>query len=128
VCRDAEAGSPVLGSGGQGAGNFGIAYKGVSRVDDEVYAIKLIKIHRDGALDEIKSEAKILFPLVHKNIVRYFNSFLHTDSAGQLYYGLVMEYVVVCARSSASCPVGDPFITLLTLGVTAPTDFASKAT
>ena len=74
-----------------GAGNFGIAYKANNRVDDEVYAVKLIKIMREGDLADIKSEAKFLFPLVHKNIVRYFSSFLHTSSTGQLYYGLVME-------------------------------------
>ena len=57
------------------------------------YAVKLIKISSSGDLDEIKSEAKILFPLVHQNIVRYFNAFMHTSSTGQLYYGLVMECV-----------------------------------
>ena len=71
------------------------------------YAVKLIKISSSGDLDEIKSEAKILFPLVHQNIVRYFNAFMHTSSTGQLYYGLVME--CVCFGASLANELGpDP--------------------
>lgn len=57
----------------------------------QFYAVKLIKCPTTEDLETIKREAKILLPLVHDHVVRYFGSFLWTDTAGMLYYGMVME-------------------------------------
>lgn len=61
-------------------------------MDDATYAIKLIKVQSAANLEEIKAEAKILLPLAHPHIVRYFNSFLYAEPSGQQWFGLVMEF------------------------------------
>ena len=75
-----------------GKGNFGTAYLAKSEVDDQRYAVKLILCKQESELQTIKSEAKILFQMLHDNIVRYFSSFIHIDHLGQKYFGMVMEY------------------------------------
>lgn len=75
-----------------GSGAFGAAVLAKSDVDDQQYAIKLIKCPDEAALNEIKQEAKVLFPMSHPNIVRYFASFLHTDFEGKRNFAMVMEY------------------------------------
>jgi serine/threonine protein kinase len=54
--------------------------------------VKLILCKAESELEAIKSEAKILFRMLHDNIVRYFASFIHKDHLGQKYFGVVMEY------------------------------------
>lgn len=79
-----------------GKGNFGITYLAKSQVDDQRYAIKLIMCTEDADLATVKSEAKILFKLLHDNIVRYFSAFIHVDHYNRKYFGMVMEYCENC--------------------------------
>jgi len=85
-----------------GKGNFGTAYLATSEVDDQQYAVKLILCKRDSDLSTIKSEAKILFRMLHDNIVRYFSSFIHIDHLGQKYFGMVMEF---CENQDIQCHI-----------------------
>ena len=67
------------------------AHNSWKNVNYSRYAVKLILCKRESELTTIKSEAKILFGMLHGNIVRYFASFIHVDRRGQKYFGMVME-------------------------------------
>lgn len=74
-----------------GKGNFGTVYRAKSDVDDQVYAIKLIRIKTEACKKAIREEAKVLFSLYNSHIVRYFTSFLHGPPESQ-HYAMVMEF------------------------------------
>lgn len=70
-----------------GAGNFGKCYRAKNNVDDQIYAVKLIPCKTDKELSAIKSEAKVLWSMQHRNITRYFSAFRHKE-----FFCVVMEF------------------------------------
>ncbi len=58
-----------------GQGGYGTVYKVMHRIDQQIYALKEIKLHSPEAFQEIQTMAK----LHHPCIVRYHHSFLRED-------------------------------------------------
>jgi tRNA A-37 threonylcarbamoyl transferase component Bud32 len=58
-----------------GQGGYGIVYKVMHRIDQQIYALKEVKFHSSDALQEIQTMAKLHHPCV----VRYHHSFLRDD-------------------------------------------------
>ena len=59
-----------------GKGGYGIVYKVMHRIDQQIYALKEISHDGPNALQEIQTMAK----LDHPHIVRYYHSFLRKDT------------------------------------------------
>ena len=58
-----------------GEGAFGATHSMRSRVDGQLYAVKMIKVKKAGlSIDELKKEAARLALLSHPHIVRYFTA------------------------------------------------------
>lgn len=68
-----------------GEGSFGEVFQCKHEEDDKQYAIK--KICTESSLNPDKNEIKILSSLEHKNIIRYFSSWIHLN-----YLYIQMEY------------------------------------
>lgn len=60
-----------------GKGGFGKVYKTYSELDNKIYAIKKIIITK-GSIDYSIKEIRVLASLNHKNIIRYYNSWIET--------------------------------------------------
>jgi len=66
-----------------GKGGFGKVYKTFSELDNKIYAIKKILITNDSIKYAIK-EIRVLASLNHKNIVRYYNSWIESVKVNPL--------------------------------------------
>lgn len=66
-----------------GKGGFGVVFEAKNKLDDRHYAVKRIQLpQRDSARKKVMREVKCLAKLDHKNIVRYFNTWLEKPPAG----------------------------------------------
>ena len=66
-----------------GEGGFGKVYKARHRLDGNIYAIKKIKLQKDMNSEEnkkIRREITYLSGLNHKNIVRYFQTWVERET------------------------------------------------
>eukprot|EP01129_Flabellula_baltica_P010714 TRINITY_DN4556_c0_g1_i2.p1 TRINITY_DN4556_c0_g1~~TRINITY_DN4556_c0_g1_i2.p1 ORF type:complete len:309 (+),score=55.96 TRINITY_DN4556_c0_g1_i2:2-928(+) len=70
-----------------GKGSFGVVYKGITVGTSEIVAIKVISVMDKDAMDDIKNELSILQESNHRNIVKYYKSYLRADDLW-----IVMEY------------------------------------
>jgi len=66
-----------------GRGGFGVVFESKNRIDDNHYAVKRIRLPRvEGAKKKVLREVKFLAKLDHKNIVRYYNTWLEKPPLG----------------------------------------------
>lgn len=66
-----------------GKGGFGVVFEAKNRLDDINYAVKRIRLPKvEEARRKVMREVKFLAKLDHKNIVRYFNTWLERPPAG----------------------------------------------
>ena len=66
-----------------GKGGFGVVFEAKNKLDDRHYAVKRIQLpQRDSAKKKVMREVKCLAKLDHKNIVRYFNTWLEKPPPG----------------------------------------------
>ncbi|XP_052091391.1 eukaryotic translation initiation factor 2-alpha kinase 1-like [Mytilus californianus] len=61
-----------------GEGGFGAVFKGLHKVDNNLYALKVIP-HQSKDQELISKEAKVFCQFNHPNIVRYHNSWILTE-------------------------------------------------
>ena len=68
-----------------GEGQFGKVYKVISKLNNKIYAMKIVDLGKLKEQDEHKSyqlamnESKFLTVLSHPNIIKYYNNFLEGD-------------------------------------------------
>ena len=66
-----------------GRGGFGVVFEAKNRIDESNYAVKRIRLPRlEDGRKKVMREVKILAKLDHKNIVRYFNTWLERPPPG----------------------------------------------
>lgn len=66
-----------------GKGGFGVVFESKNKIDDNHYAVKRIRLpESDKARKKVMREVKFLAKLDHKNIVRYFNTWLEQPPPG----------------------------------------------
>ena len=66
-----------------GKGGFGVVFESKNKLDDNHYAVKRIKLPKiEAARKKVMREVKFLAKLDHKNIVRYFNTWLERPPPG----------------------------------------------
>eukprot|EP00096_Caligus_rogercresseyi_P012494 TRINITY_DN5246_c0_g1_i2.p1 TRINITY_DN5246_c0_g1~~TRINITY_DN5246_c0_g1_i2.p1 ORF type:complete len:934 (-),score=274.94 TRINITY_DN5246_c0_g1_i2:55-2856(-) len=66
-----------------GRGGFGIVFECKNKIDDTHYAVKRIRLPRsENSKKKVMREVKFLAKLDHKNIVRYYNTWLENPPAG----------------------------------------------
>lgn len=87
-----------------GDGGFGSVFEAFHRIDENVYAIKKIQIDK---LNEEKSkyyfnEVRILSKLQHKNIVRYYSSWLELNKIDNNHIPILYIQMELCHKSLGS--------------------------
>ena len=66
-----------------GKGGFGVVFEAKNKIDDIHYAVKRIRLPKiEEAKKKVMREVKCLAKLDHKNIVRYFNTWLEKPPQG----------------------------------------------
>ncbi|CAG9759267.1 unnamed protein product [Ceutorhynchus assimilis] len=65
-----------------GKGGFGIVFRVKQKYDDCDYAIKRITLNEKQSRDKVMREVKTLAKLEHKNIIRYFSSWVERPPLG----------------------------------------------
>lgn len=66
-----------------GKGGFGVVFEAKNKIDDIHYAVKRIRLPKvEEAKKKVMREVKCLAKLDHKNIVRYFNTWLEKPPPG----------------------------------------------
>ncbi|RNA29244.1 Serine threonine- kinase [Brachionus plicatilis] len=78
-----------------GFGSFGKIFKCTNVEDDKLAAMKILNIDEDLALDQLLIELEIMNKSNHKNIVQFYDAFMHND---KIY--IIMEY---CALEVINC-------------------------
>lgn len=67
-----------------GKGGFGVVFEAKNKIDDIHYAVKRIRLPKiEAAKKKVMREVKCLAKLDHKNIVRYFNTWLEKPPPGK---------------------------------------------
>ena len=70
-----------------GKGGFGVVFEAKNKIDDIHYAVKRIRLPKiEAAKKKVMREVKTLAKLDHKNIVRYFNTWLEKPPPGKHYF------------------------------------------
>lgn len=82
-----------------GFGSFGKIFKCTNVEDDKPAAMKILNIDEDLALDQLLIELEIMNKCNHKNIVQFYDAFMHND---KIY--IIMEY---CALGSLETLIND---------------------
>ena len=67
-----------------GKGGGGTVYKVVNKIDECLYAVKIINLkgQRDSYINGIMKEVLVLSKLQHQNIVRYHNAWFEEEDSG----------------------------------------------
>eukprot|EP00094_Tigriopus_californicus_P003984 TCALIF_03837-PA protein Name:"Similar to EIF2AK3 Eukaryotic translation initiation factor 2-alpha kinase 3 (Homo sapiens)" AED:0.07 eAED:0.07 QI:0/0.66/0.5/1/0.66/0.5/4/176/987 len=66
-----------------GKGGFGVVFEAKNKLDDNKYAVKRIRLPKsDHAKKKVMREVKFLAKLEHRNIVRYYNTWLESPPPG----------------------------------------------
>jgi translation initiation factor 2-alpha kinase 3 len=67
-----------------GKGGFGVVFESKNKIDDIHYAVKRIRLPEvEDDRKKVMREVKFLAKLDHKNIVRYFNTWLERPPPGK---------------------------------------------
>lgn len=82
-----------------GNGSFGKIYKCKNLQDDKVGAMKVLNLNENLSLEQLLIELEILNKCNHKNIVKFYDAFIHND---KLY--IIMEY---CSLGSLDSIIND---------------------
>ena len=78
-----------------GRGGFGVVFEAKNRIDESNYAVKRIRLPRlEDGRKKVMREVKILAKLDHKNIVRYFNTWLERPPPGWQVGGVVIVNLI----------------------------------
>ncbi|OQV24909.1 Eukaryotic translation initiation factor 2-alpha kinase 3 [Hypsibius exemplaris] len=60
-----------------GKGGFGVVYSAKNRLDDNIYAVKKIRLPRsDAGREKVRREVRVLAKLDHVGIVRFYNAWV----------------------------------------------------
>ena len=66
-----------------GKGGFGVVFEAKNKIDDIHYAVKRIQLPKsEDSRKKVMREVKFLAKLDHKNIVRYFNTWIESPPSG----------------------------------------------
>eukprot|EP00095_Tigriopus_kingsejongensis_P010151 maker-scaffold575_size133042-snap-gene-0.27 protein:Tk10151 transcript:maker-scaffold575_size133042-snap-gene-0.27-mRNA-1 annotation:"eukaryotic translation initiation factor 2-alpha kinase isoform x1" len=66
-----------------GKGGFGVVFEAKNKLDDNRYAVKRIRLPKsDQAKKKVMREVKFLAKLDHRNIVRYYNTWIESPPPG----------------------------------------------
>ena len=66
-----------------GKGGFGVVFEAKNKLDEGNYAVKRIRLPKmEDSKKKVMREVKILAKLDHKNIVRYFNTWIEKPPTG----------------------------------------------
>ncbi len=67
-----------------GKGGFGVVFEAKNKLDELRYAVKRIRLPKsEGARRKVMREVRFLAKLDHKNIVRYFNTWIEKPPQGK---------------------------------------------
>ncbi|KAL2334394.1 hypothetical protein Fmac_015607 [Flemingia macrophylla] len=76
-----------------GSGGFGSVYKGTLGLEDNVVAIKVLNLQKEGANKSFIVECNALKITRHRNLVKILTCCSSTDYRGQEFKALVFEYM-----------------------------------
>ncbi|KAL6146178.1 hypothetical protein ACLB2K_056861 [Fragaria x ananassa] len=74
-----------------GSGGFGSVYKG--NLEEIVVAVKVLYLHRPGALKSFLAECEVLRSIRHRNLVKVLTACSSVDFQGNEFKALVYEYM-----------------------------------
>ncbi|OWM82324.1 putative receptor-like protein kinase At3g47110 [Punica granatum] len=76
-----------------GEGSFGVVYKGVLASSEQVVAVKVLKPDIRGADQSFLAECEALRNIRHRNLVKTITSCSSTDSQGNHFKALMLDYM-----------------------------------
>ncbi|KAJ8774080.1 hypothetical protein K2173_009511 [Erythroxylum novogranatense] len=76
-----------------GEGRYGSVYKGVFEIEEQVIAIKVLKLHQPGANRSFIAECEALRRIRHRNLVKIITSCSSIDHKGNEFKALVFEFM-----------------------------------
>ncbi|THG23473.1 hypothetical protein TEA_000166 [Camellia sinensis var. sinensis] len=76
-----------------GEGGYGSVYKGILNSDEQIIAVKVLKLHECGANKSFVPECEALKNIRHRNLVKIITACLSIDFKGNDFKALVFEFM-----------------------------------
>ncbi|PIA40880.1 hypothetical protein AQUCO_02400143v1, partial [Aquilegia coerulea] len=76
-----------------GVGSYGSVFKGILEEIDQIVAVKVLNLQREGASNSFLTECNALRNLRHRNLVKIITSCSTTDFQGNDFKALVFEFM-----------------------------------
>ncbi|KAL7182441.1 hypothetical protein ACSBR1_041195 [Camellia fascicularis] len=76
-----------------GEGGYGSLYKGILNSDEQIIAVKVLKLHERGANKSFLTECEALKTILHRNVVKIITACSSIDFKGNDFKALVFEFM-----------------------------------
>ncbi|CAN8267524.1 unnamed protein product [Cochlearia groenlandica] len=76
-----------------GSGNFGTVFKAMFREGNKVVAVKVLNVHKQGAMKSFMAECESLKNIRHRNLVKLLTACSTIDFQGNEFRALVYEFM-----------------------------------
>ncbi|KAL7182439.1 hypothetical protein ACSBR1_041193 [Camellia fascicularis] len=76
-----------------GEGGYGSVYKGILNSDEQIIAVKVLKLHEHGANKSFVTECEALKNIRHRNLVKIITACSSIDFKGNNFKALVFEFM-----------------------------------
>ncbi|KAL7182437.1 hypothetical protein ACSBR1_041191 [Camellia fascicularis] len=76
-----------------GEGGYGSVYKGILNSDEQIVAVKVLKLHKHGANKSFVTECEALKNIRHRNLVKIITACSSIDFKGNDFKALVFEFM-----------------------------------